>query len=235
MSEQRLSLVHHVQEPREKGEGQPPLLLLLHGIGSNEDDLFSLAPYLDGRFFVVSARAPLVMGPGSFGWFNIEFTPRGMVADLEQAAHSHHLLLKFLDEVVESYRVDRACVYLMGFSQGAAMSLSVALTHPEKLGGVVAMSGRFPSLMESEMADREAFRGLPILMTHGIYDPVLPIEDGRAAREKLEALPVELAYHEYPMGHEVSLESLRDVNAWLKSSLDRRCDKEAAPRVAPSD
>jgi phospholipase/carboxylesterase len=223
MSEQNLSLVHRVQEPREKVEGQPPLLLLLHGIGSNEDDLFGLAPYLDGRFFVVSARAPLVMGPSSFGWFNIEFTPRGMVADVEQARHSHTLLLKFLDEVIEKYKVDPACVYLMGFSQGAAMSLSVALTHPEKLGGVVAMSGRFPSLMRSEMADREAFRGLPILITHGIYDPVLPIEDGRAVREKLEALPVELAYHEYPMGHEVSVESLREVSAWLKSSLDRRC------------
>ena len=233
MKEQSLSLVHHVQEPRAKGERRPPLLLLLHGIGSNEDDLYTLAPYLDGRFLVVSARAPLVMGPGSFGWFNIEFTPRGMIADQEQAEQSHSLLLKFIGELVEAYEVDPACVYLMGFSQGAAMSLSVALTNPEKLGGVVAMSGRFPSLSGSQVAGPEAFRGLPVLITHGIYDPVLPIEDGRAAREKLEALPVELAYHEYPMGHEVSLESLRDVSAWLKSSLDTRCDNGTPQHAAP--
>ena len=216
-----LSLVHRVLEPRDQHLPQTPLLLLLHGIGSNEDDLASLAPYLDERLLIVSARAPLVMGPGSFGWFNIELTPRGMVADLEQAEQSHALLLKFIDEVIETYNPAPACIFLMGFSQGAMMSLGVALARPDKVCGVVAMSGRFPSQVQTPAP--EALKDMPVLVTHGIYDPLLPIDSAREAREKLEALQVALTYREYTMGHEVSMESLRDIAAWLGSTLDASC------------
>lgn len=223
MKTRNLSLVHRVAEPREKSQARPPLLVLLHGIGSNEDDLYSLAPYLDGRFMTVSARAPVVMGAGSFGWFNIEFTPRGMVADLEEAERSQRTISKFIGELVEAYGADPACVFLMGFSQGAMMSLSVALTWPDRVAAVVAMSGRLPAQALAQVAEPETLRGMPVFVAHGIYDPVLPIENGRDCREKLEALPVELTYREYPMGHEVSMESLRDVAAWLSSTLDARC------------
>ena len=227
MSKNKLSLTHLVREPGRKESAtshQPPLLLLLHGIGSNEDDLFSLAPYLDGRFLIASARAPIVMGPGSFGWFNIEFTPRGIVADVQQAERSHALLLKFIDELIETYDADPACFFLMGFSQGAMMSLSVALSEPDKVAGLAALSGRFPSQVQTSAPD--ALQGMPVFVSHGIYDPVLPIDSGREAREKLEALGVALTYREYPMGHEVSMESLRDVTAWLTSTLDARCDTQ---------
>nr|MBA2732595.1 phospholipase [Acidobacteriota bacterium] len=73
MSTPKLSLTHLVRRPVETASSSPPLLLLLHGIGSNEEDLLGLAPYVDERFLVVSARAPIVMGPASYGWFNIEF------------------------------------------------------------------------------------------------------------------------------------------------------------------
>lgn len=223
MKVRNLSLVHQTLSPRKKeGARQPPLLLLLHGIGSNEDDLFSLAPYLDERFLIVSARAPLLMGPGSFGWFNIEFTPRGIVTDMDQAEQSRALLLKFIDELIETYGVDPACFFLMGFSQGAMMSLSVALARPDKVTGVVAMSGRFPSQVETPAP--EALQDMPIMVAHGIYDPLLPVEGAHEARERLEALRVALVYREYPMGHEVSMESLRDVAAWLTSTLDAKCD-----------
>jgi phospholipase/carboxylesterase len=215
LSKNKLSLTHLVREPGRKestsASHQPPLLLLLHGIGSNEADLFGLSPYLDAR---------LVMGPGSYGWFNIELTPQGMVADLEQAKESLLILPKFIDELIETYHVDAGCVYLMGFSQGAMMTLAHAINHPEKIGGAVVMSGRYPSHVLEEERDSQALQAKPFLVTHGIYDPVLPIEEGRLVRKNLEALPVKLVYREYPMGHEVSMESLRDVSAWLTSSLD---------------
>jgi phospholipase/carboxylesterase len=163
------------------------------------------------------------MGPGSYGWFNIEFTPHGMRADIEQAKRSLQQLTGFIDELVETYRAESRCVYLMGFSQGAMMSLAVALTRPEKVAGAVVMSGRFPAQLHEHEPDLSALKGMAFLVTHGIYDPVLPIEEARALRKNLEALPVELTYHEYPMGHEVSLESLRDVSAWLSRALDERC------------
>lgn len=223
MSANKLSLTHLVREPASRDASvPPPLLLLLHGIGSNEADLFGLAPYLDARFQVVSARAPLVMGPGSYGWFNIELTSQGMVADIEQAKESLRMLPGFIDELIETYHLDEQCVYLMGFSQGAMMTLAHAINHPGKIGGAVVMSGRYPSHVLEEEPDKAALQAKPFLVTHGIYDPVLPIEEGRQVRKNLEALPVKLTYREYPMGHEVSMESLRDVSAWLKRSLDER-------------
>lgn len=225
MNAPNLSLVHLAREPVSSSSSSqpPPLLLLLHGIGSNEADLFGLAPFLDERFLIVSARAPIVMGAGAYGWFNIEFTPAGLVADINQARKSLDLLPGFLDEIVSHYRANERCVYVGGFSQGAMMSLALALNWPEKIAGVLAMSGRFPSQVLKDELDREALEGMPFMVTHGIYDPVLPIEEGRLVRKRLEALPVEFTYGEYPMGHEVSQESLRDVTAWLTRSLDVRC------------
>lgn len=220
MSDSRLSLTHLVREPGRGGQTAPPLLLLLHGIGSNEEDLFGLAPYLDERLLVVSARAPVALAYGGYGWFQIDFTPGGMVADVEQARKSLALLPGFVDELVETYGADGRRVYLMGFSQGAMMSLALALTSPGKVAGVVAMSGRLPAQVLGLEPDREALNGMPVLVTHGLYDPVLPIENGRAVREHLAGLPVELTYLEYPMAHEVSMESLRDVAAWLTKTLD---------------
>ena len=220
MSEGSLALKHLVREAVDGGQAAPPLLLLLHGVGSNEEDLFGLAPYLDGRFLVVSARAPVALGYGGYGWFQIEFTPGGMVADVGQAKRSLRLLPGFVDELIETYGADDRRVYLMGFSQGAMMSLALTLTRPEKVAGVVAMSGRLPRQVLEQEPDHDALKGKPVLVTHGLYDPVLPVENGRAARDYLGALPVELTYREYPMGHEVSMESLRDVTAWLTKALD---------------
>lgn len=220
MSESKLALEHLVREPAGAGPAPPPLLLLLHGVGSNEADLFGLAPYLDGRFLVVSARAPVVLDYGGYGWFRIDFTPRGMEADIAQARRSLGMLPGFIDGLVETYGADGRRVYLAGFSQGAMMSLALLLTRPEKLAGVVAMSGRLPVQALEREPDRESLAGKPVLVTHGIYDPVLSVEQGRATRDYLGALPVELTYREYPMAHEVSIESLRDVTGWLTAALD---------------
>lgn len=220
MSDSKLSLTHLVREPRRRGPHAPPLLLLLHGIGSNEEDLFGLAPHLDERFLVVSARAPVVLGYGGYGWFQIEFTPDGMVADIEQAKRSLNLLPGFIDGLVETYRADGGRVFLAGFSQGAMMSLALLLTRPEKIAGVVAMSGRLPRQVLEREPDAGALSGKPVLITHGLYDPVLSVGNGRAARDYLRELPVSLTYREYPMGHEVSAESLRDVTDWLTKAID---------------
>ena len=218
-----LSLIHLVREPVKASQSEPPLLLLLHGVGSNEADLFGLAPYLDERFLIVSARAPVSMGAGAYGWFNIDFNPQGPIADVDQAQRSLRLLPGFIDELIKTYMVNEACVYLMGFSQGAMMSLALALTWPDKIAGAVVMSGSFPSQVLARGVKQKALERLPLLVAHGVYDPVLPIEHGRAIRQALEELPVELTYREYPMGHEVNLDSLKDASAWLSTLLDVHC------------
>jgi phospholipase/carboxylesterase len=220
MQPKHLSLVHLINPPSEQSVGTPPLLLLLHGVGSHEGDLFDLVPYLDGRFFVVSARAPITLAPGSYAWFHVQFTPTGSIINPEEAESSRQLLLRFIDELVEAYGLDPQRVYLMGFSQGAIMSFSVALTRPDKVAGIVAMSGRIPPEIRPLIAPPEQLKGLPILVVHGTNDNMLPIENGRESQKLLSKLPVELDYREYWMGHTISTESLARVSTWLTERLN---------------
>jgi phospholipase/carboxylesterase len=221
MLPQSLALIHLIRPPRKKS-ASPPLLLMLHGVGSRERDLFDLAEYLDRRFFIVSARAPNALGPDSYAWYPVEFTADDTIIDFEVAEDSRSILLRFIDELIEAYLVDPKRVYLMGFSQGATMSLSIALTRPDKVAGIVVMSGRLLPEIRSMIADPTALTGLPIFMVHGRADPIVPIAQARATRAELAKLPVALTYHEYTMGHQVTVESMKDIVAWLKARLNEK-------------
>jgi phospholipase/carboxylesterase len=218
-----LTLRHLVRgaQTASEGGGKPPLLVLLHGVGSSEHDLFGLAPYLDPRLVVVSARGPLIHAQsGGAAWYPVTFTPEGITADETIAAESRSKILRFLAEAAEAYGADSRRLYLGGFSQGAIMSLYVALTHPEVISGAVLMSGRLMPMAWEERAEDDRLRGLPILATHGLYDQVLPITSGREIRDKLSVLPIDFTYHEYPMAHEVSGESLAEATNWLSARLE---------------
>jgi phospholipase/carboxylesterase len=219
----KTSLAYRIAQPRTRVVGSSPLLLLLHGYGSNEDDLFSLAPYLDERFLIISARAPVPLTSFSFAsyaWFSLGFTPQGVIIDEREAESSRLTLHRFIKELVDKYRLDPGEVYLAGFSQGAMMSLAVALSFPGTAAAVVAMSGRlFPQTI-SQISDREALSGLPIFVSHGTRDTLLPIHHARETRAKLSELPVELTYNEYRMGHEINEQSLRDITDWLTLQLN---------------
>lgn len=209
-----ISLTHLVRQPIAPSDA-PPLLILAHGFGSNEQDLFGLADYLDDRLLVVSVRAPLTMGPAAYAWFRINFTPTGIDYDEAEADAGRAALETAVDEIVGAFDVDRKRVFLGGFSQGAIMSLATALRDPKKFAGVLVMSGRVPPAAV-EVANAEAVRGLPIFAAHGKWDEVIPVDNARRMREALEKLPVDLTYREYPMGHTISAESLADMVEWMK-------------------
>jgi phospholipase/carboxylesterase len=213
-----LPLTHLVRRPT-RDAGAPPLLILLHGIGSNEEDLMGLESYLDERFLIVSARAPYSYEWGGYAWFEIQWLSDRITIDRAQAEQSRDLLVRFIGEAVAAYGADPTRVYLIGFSQGAMMSGWVALTRPELVAGAALMSGRVPEELREQIASPEQLAGKPFLVVHGTRDEVLPIHNGRASRDLLQRLPVDLTYREYPMGHEVSAQSLADVVAWLAARL----------------
>ncbi len=223
MSTEQLSLAHLVRPPETDGapDTLPPLLILLHGVRSNEQDLFALIPYLDERFIVVSARAPILMGRNQFGWYHVAFYADHIDRDEAEFEQSRKQLLQFISEAVARYGADPKRVYLMGFSQGSIMSLAVMLTQPELLAGVVVQSGSLPVEVLPIAASPDRLKDFPVLVVHGLYDNVLPIAEGRAIKEYFSQLPVKLDYHEYPMRHEISDQSLDDVCGWLIAQLNR--------------
>jgi phospholipase/carboxylesterase len=207
------------------------MLLLLHGIGASEHDLFALAEYLDPRFLVISLQAPFQLQPDSYAWFEVQFTGQGPIIRPEQAESSRQKLISFIQEAPQAYGADPNRVYLMGFSQGAIMSLALTLTKPGLLAGVVAMSGRtLPELFEDRgplaghLAAPEELRDFPLLVVHGLWDRVLAIDYGRATRDRFFDLPVDLEYREFDMGHAISDASLETINTWLAASLDSSID-----------
>lgn len=221
--EAALSLVHRVRPPRPGANPpgtRPPLLLLLHGVGANEEQMAALAPAFDPRLVVVSARSPIVMGPNAFAWFHVTFTAQGPVIVEEEARAGWAHVARFAAEAVEAYGADPARVYVGGFSQGGIMSLAAILAAPERFAGAVCMSGRLLPEVLPHAAPGDALRGRPILIVHGEHDGKLGVHLARWARQQLEALPVELAYHELPMGHEVTRESVALVASWLRERLD---------------
>lgn len=220
----KLTLHHVARAPRKPSGELSPVIVLLHGVGSNEEDLLGLAPALDPRFYVISVRAPNVLGAGSFGWYHVEFTPTGFIMDEAEAAVSRDLVVKFVHELKDAYPIDDRQIYLMGFSQGCIMSLGAALTHPQLFAGIAGMSGRLLDSMMTDMAPSTELQGLPLIVTHGTRDGVITIDYGREIRDKLAKLPVALTYHEYPMAHNVSEESMKDVSAWLTARLDATSD-----------
>jgi phospholipase/carboxylesterase len=200
--------------------------------------LLGLASKLDPRFLVLSLRAPFPLGPGSFAWFEVELSPISPVIRPEQAEASRAGLAEFVPAALAAYHADESRVYLLGFSQGAIMSLALALTRPDMIAGVVAISGRtLPELFQDagqlggKLASRSALRGLPILVLHGAEDRVLPVAFARETRRILESLPVDLAYEELPMGHTVGPEALDRTAVWITRQLDR--DPTRIARAGP--
>lgn len=210
-----LSLHHLVREPKIKKD-KNPLLLLLHGYGSNEQDLFSFANELPGEYYVISARAPYDIQYGSYAWYAINFdADENKFSDLTQARNSRDLIINFIAELLAHYAIDENDVTLIGFSQGAILSYAAALSYPEKIQRVVAMSGYLYLDILTENYRQNDFSNLKIFASHGTVDQVIPIDWARKAKPILDALGIQNIYREYPIGHGVSPQNFYDFNNWL--------------------
>ncbi len=209
-------LFYLTREPKIHSE-HPPVIILLHGIGSNEKDLFSFADQLPDKFLVISARAPHAVARDSYAWYQVDFSKGKPVFSEEQEAESKNIILQFISYLKDKYSIDENEVYLCGFSQGAIMSYVVALTNPDKIKGIAAMSGRILDEVRPFIAPNEKLQHLSIFISHGVNDGVLPIHYAREAGAFLKMLNLNPTYNEYPAGHTINDEMFHDLMNWLKT------------------
>ena len=205
-------------------EGEPPaqgapLLVLLHGYGSDEKDLMGLATVIDSRFHVVSVRAPIPLPEGGFAWFPLAMTDRGLAVSFEEAEAAREQVCELLVALQQRYDASGRTL-LLGFSQGAGMALYSGLRIPETIGGIAFLSGLFLAEMVPDRGAGDSLNGIPVFMSHGQFDPLIPIARGRESRDMLAGLRMGIVYNEYAMGHEINAECLRDLKGWLRNRAD---------------
>lgn len=212
-----MTLHHLVREPKIKKD-KNPLLLLLHGYGSNEEDLFSFASELPEEYYVISARAPFDIMHGSYAWYAINFdADENKFSDIGQARASRDIIAGFIDELIADYAIDADSVTLIGFSQGCILSYAVALSYPEKVKRVVAMSGYLNTEIAVDDFAENDFSGLKIFASHGTVDQVIPVAWAQKSIPVLKQLGIDVVYKEYPVGHGVSPQNFFDFKNWLQS------------------
>ena len=216
------TLIHKVRPPVTSALTKSPALILLHGRGTNEDDLLGLADFLDPRFFIISARAPYRFEEGLAGytWFGLQETGK---PDPEQFGEAYRRLTQFIEDVKTGYPDDPDRVFLLGFSMGSIMSFAVALTRPNAVRGIAAHSGYIPENVSLQFAWSQ-LASLSVFVAHGLHDPVIPIQKARRAQELLSKTGADLTYREYPILHTISEESLADLSQWLDKRLDVPAD-----------
>ena len=214
-----LSLEHLIR-PSTLKEGKAPVLFMFHGYGSNEEDLFSFAPELPEELCIISVRAPYPMEPYGNAWYAINFdAQQGKWSDDEQAKTSRDKIITFIDEACTTYALDADRVTLLGFSQGTILSYAVALSYPEKIKNVIALSGYVNEGILKEGYEKKNHSNLKIYSSHGQVDQVIPPEWAQRAPLFLEKLKIEHVYEEFPVGHGVAPQNFYSFKKWLEDKF----------------
>jgi phospholipase/carboxylesterase len=193
-----------------KAEGA---LVLFHGRGADEYDLLPLLDALDPgrRLDGFCPRGPLALPPGGAHWYVV---PKVGYPDPPTFAEGYAAAAGFVDALPHER------VVLSGFSQGAVMSLALGLGRSRpRPAAVVAFSGFLPDVEGWELGTEEPFP--PIAIAHGTYDPIIPVEFGRRARERLEAAGAAVLYRETPIQHSIDPAVVAEVRTWLRGILEQ--------------
>jgi len=206
----------HITRPSSLKENAP-LLIMFHGYGSDENDLFSFASELPKELFIISARAPYAMHPFGNAWYAIRFdAEENKWNDTEQAVESRNLIAKFIDEACANYPVDKNNVTLLGFSQGTILCYAVALNYPEKVKNVIALSGYISEDLLPEDIDDKDYSHLNFYCSHGNLDQIVPVEWARKAPKFLDKLHIKHSYSEFSVGHGVAPQNFYEFKSWLE-------------------
>ena len=209
-----LSLQHLVRESSLTANA--PLLIMLHGYGSDENDLFSFASELPDELFIISVRAPHPMQPFGNAWYAINFDEeKGKWSNNEEAIASRDLIATFINEALATYPVDKNNVTLLGFSQGTILSYAVALTYPEKVKNIVALSGYINKDIIPENLESKDYTNLDFYCSHGSADQVIPVNWARLTPPLLDSLNIKHKYSEFPVGHGVAPQNFYEFKDWL--------------------
>ena len=216
MEKQVLTLDHNFK-PSSVHKKNIPTIIMLHGFGSDENDLFSFSNELPEEYMIISLKAPIPMQPYGNAWYHIYIDhPNGKFSDDEQAIESRELIVKCIDEIIHKYQADKDNITLLGFSQGTILSYAVALSYPQKVKNVIGLSGYINKDIIKEGYEKNDFSKLKVYSSHGSVDQVIPVDWARLNKPFLESLNIDCSYSEFPVGHGVAPQNFYEFKEWLQ-------------------
>ncbi|MFJ7949893.1 alpha/beta hydrolase [Lysinibacillus sp. NPDC096418] len=204
----------HTQPSNMDPNKKYPAIFLLHGMGSNEDDLPQLVQDFKEQCHIFSLRGPITQKPG-YAFFTIQEIGKPDRAIFDKVLVA---LQRFMLEAISEYQIDPNKVYVLGFSQGAILAQSLAFSMGNLIRGVVALSGYTPKFVTEEYAIRPVDH-LQIFISHGDYDYVIPSQWGIESKETFERFGANVVFKQYPDGHGVTPDNMRDLIAFLAQEL----------------
>lgn len=215
MIEQKTGLIYQYRKPKINTSSGG--IYMIHGYGSHELDLFSFAEDLPEQLHIFSIRAPYRLSWGGYCWFNLEFSANGSVSgqNIDEALASRELVRKFVESTSENFRIPEGNVILMGFSQGAILGYSLALTYPELINSLIAMSGYINNRILPEKISFDRLKHLDFLITHGTEDPIIPYEWAKKSAEFLEANNLNHRFFGYRAGHGIDVQTLNEIKKFI--------------------
>ena len=211
-----LDLLDHEVRP---AAGEPAgALVLMHGRGTNERDLFPLLDVFDPkrRLIGLAPGGPLSLPPGGRHWYELGalgHPPR------ESFLPTYERLTQWLDAIPEAHGVPIERTILGGFSQGAVMSYALSFGPDRPVpAGTLALSGFLPDV-EGFPLDLENRQGYPVAIAHGTLDQVIPVQFGQAARDRLVAAGADVTYRESPVPHTLDPRELPTFTDWVRARI----------------
>jgi phospholipase/carboxylesterase len=206
-----------LHRPAAATQAEPWLLVLMHGVGSNEHDLFGLAPHVPANFHVLSLRAPYVLGPQSFAWFEFSVTAQGgrLINEAQEQA-SRVVVAQTVEAAAQQLGIPPQRVVVGGFSQGGIMSLSLLLTQPQLMQAAMVLHSRLLDQVLPQLVAPAQLEGKQLWLSHGTRDQVIALANAHRVRDLVKTLPIVLRYTEFPNAHEITPPELSQAMAWLQ-------------------
>ena len=202
-------------------------IIWMHGLGADGNDFVPLVKELDLRglpairfVFPHAQTMPVTINGGYVmrSWYDIVGNDL-MRSEDEAGLRSSQLQIEALIAREKGRGIPAARIILAGFSQGCAMTLQTGLRHPERLAGLMCLSGYVPLAPKVALERSEASLQTPIFMVHGRADQVIPVARAEESRALLTALGYQIEWHDYPMEHSLCGQEVSDISAWLKRVL----------------
>ena len=195
------------------------VIIMFHGYGSNKDDLFSFAEFMNPDFLIISIQAPIKLDNHSHCWWPLHYDDNMQLKmDTKLAKQSVKELNKFIcEDLAKKYSFSLNQVYLLGFSQGCMISYALSINYPENFKKAVGLSGKIPyEIIEFDV--EFDYSNHNFFCSHGINDLVIPIEIGRESSEWFNEKKIKHEYLEFEPAHGINSDNFTKMNLWLSKN-----------------